>query len=306
MSKIAIRTEGLSRDYGSLRALNNANLTVESERVVALLGPNGAGKTTFLNVLMGLLEPTEGKAWVLGADSRDLPKAVARRIGYMGDRDEPPRWATAKHLIGLQAGASGEFARELAERFLAKRGLGVKSAYGALSKGQKKWVRASLVLAGRPDLLLLDEPAEGLDPSARRDLYDQLRDYVTENDATAVVTTHIISDIERIADDVAVINKGLVVTYAALEDLREQVREIQLENAEAAPQFDDPIEVLGNKAVPGGLLVWVRCPTDAHKTLEQACGKKAVIRSVGLETFYLAMTVHNGIAVKVGHNAKIS
>lgn len=294
MNEIAIKTENLSRDYGRLRALNTVELSIESGRVVALLGPNGAGKTTFLRTVMGLLEPTEGKAWILGSDSRALTEDVACRIGYMGDGDEPPRWATARQLIRLQAGASRQFDIKRAEQFLAKRGLGPGSTYGSLSKGQKKWVRSCIVLAGNPQVLLLDEPAEGLDPSARRSLYDELRDYVTDSDATAIVTTHIIADIERISDDVAIINKGHVITYAALEDLREQVREIELAGGEKTLQFAGDIEVLGSKDVPGGSLVWVRCPQEARHILEQTCPKKTAIRSVGLETFYLAMTEHNG------------
>jgi len=294
MSEIAIRIEGLCRDYGDLRALDDVNLSIEKGRVVALLGPNGAGKTTFLHVLMGMLEPTSGRAQVLGADSRTVPKEVVGRIGYMGDGDEPPRWATAGQLIGLQAGASGRPVRGFAEQFLAKLGLSRRSVYGALSKGQKKWVRASLVLAARPEVMLLDEPAEGLDPSARRELYDELRDYVTDSDATVVVATHIIADIERIADEVAIINKGCIATHAALDDLREQVREIQLTENDAIPESADGIEVLGVKAVSGAVLVWVRCPQQAGGRLEAICPKEAAIRAVGLETFYLAMTEHNG------------
>jgi ABC-2 type transport system ATP-binding protein len=293
MNNIAIRTEGLSRDYGDFRALDKVDLAIENSRVVALLGPNGAGKTTFLRLLMGLLEPAEGKAWVLEADSRALTDQIAARIGYMGDADEPPRCSTIKQLTKLQAGASRDFDREFAKRFMTKRGLSVKSAYGSLSKGQKKWIRAGLVLAGKPDVLLLDEPAEGLDPSARRDLYDELRDHVTDTDATAIVATHIISDIERIADDVAIINRGRIVTYAGLEDLREQVREIQLAEGSKMPEFSNGIEILGSKTAAGAKLVWVRCSDEALVKLEDVLGEKIVILSVGLETFYLAMTEHS-------------
>ncbi|HUT28199.1 MAG TPA: ABC transporter ATP-binding protein [Sedimentisphaerales bacterium] len=294
MNETAIRTEGLCRDYGDLRALDDVNLSIDKGRVVAMLGPNGAGKTTFLHILMGMLEPTGGRAEVLGANSRALPKDVVGRIGYMGDGDEPPRWATAGQLIGLQAGASYKLARGFAEQLLAKRGLSRKSVYGALSKGQKKWVRAALVLAAKPEVMLLDEPAEGLDPSARRELYDELRDYVTDSDATVVVATHIIADIERIADEAAIIDKGRVATHAALDDLREQVREIELTENDAIPESADGIEVLGSKAVSGAVLVWVRCSQHGQRKLETICPKKAVIRAVGLETFYLAMTEHNG------------
>jgi len=176
---------------------------------------------------------------------------------------------------------------------MKKRDLNLSKTYGSLSKGQKKWVRASLVLAGMPDVLLLDEPAEGLDPSARKDLYDQLRDYANDSEATAIVATHIIGDIERIADDVAIINHGRLITYADLEDLRDQVREVQLGEMETLPELGAEIEVLGGKNSDGARIIWIKCPEDAQQRLEHALGEKVAMWTVSLETFYLALTEHN-------------
>ncbi|MHC4168597.1 MAG: ABC transporter ATP-binding protein [Planctomycetota bacterium] len=293
MSEAAIRTEGLGRDYGRHHALESVNLAIERGRVVALLGPNGAGKTTFLRLLMGLLEPTNGQSWVLESPSRALPGQIAAKIGYMGDADEPPRWSKINQLMRLQAESSAEFDRAFFERSMTARKLDPGSGYGSLSKGQKKWVRAALVLAGRPEVLLMDEPAEGLDPSARQGLYDELRDYVTEGEATAVVATHIIGDIERIADDVAVIDRGHVIAHAALEDLREQVREVQLPADEQMPQFAGSVELLGSRVASDTRLVWVRCALGSLSELEQSLPAGSTVRSANLETFYLALTQHN-------------
>ena len=293
MNECAIRTENLSRDYGKFRALDNMNLNIEKGHVVALLGPNGAGKTTFLRLLMGLLEPTCGNSFVLQNPSRALPKSVTSKIGYMGDMEEPPQWSSIKQLMELQAGVSAGFNRDYFIQSMKKRELELNKTYGSLSKGQKKWVRAGLVLAGMPDVLLLDEPAEGLDPSARKDLYDQLRDYVTDNDTTAIVATHIIGDIERVADDVAIINHGHLITYADLEDLREQVKEVQLGEIETLPELGEEIEVLGSKNSDGARIIWIKCPEDAQQKLEQTLGEKVVMWTVSLETIYLALTEHN-------------
>ncbi len=289
-----IKTESLGRDYGRVRALDNVNLCIEKGRVVALLGPNGAGKTTFLRLLNGMLEATRGRSEILGVDSRNMPYEVVSRVGYMGDTDQPTCWSTIGQLISLQAGVSEKFDRNFMNQFLDKRGLGLKRSFGSLSKGQKKWVRAGLVLSAGPDVLFLDEPAEGLDPSARVDLYDQLRDYVNESDATAIAATHIIGDIERIADDVAIINHGKIVTYASLEDLREEVREVELGVDEQLPGFGDGVEILGSKKIADVQLVWLRCSQEGQDELERVLGEGRTIRTVSLETFYLAMTEHNG------------
>jgi len=287
MSEAVIETTNLSRDYGRVRALDALNLRIAAERVVALLGPNGAGKTTLLHILTGLLEPTEGRAQVLGDNSRALSKDVAAALGYMGDSDEPPRWMTIGQLVAVQAGVSKVFDRELAKAFLDGRGLKPATRYGSLSKGQKKWVRAALVLGQRPKVLLLDEPAEGLDPSARRDLYDNLRDYVTERGATALVATHIIGDIERIADDVAIVDKGRLLLHGALEELREQVREVQLPAGEEEPRFG---QTLGAKTVGETRLVWIRCEGAEEEDVRKMLPERVQMRSVNLETLYLAMT----------------
>lgn len=288
----AIRTEGLTRDYGRFRAVDHLNLTIEPGRVVALLGPNGAGKTTLLRLLLGLLEPTKGRSWLLGGASRALPEAVVSRIGYMGDAEEPPGWAAIGRLIDLQADASREFDRQRMRGFLELRELSPGRTYGSLSKGQRKWVRAGLILAAGTDVLLMDEPAEGLDPSARQDLYDRLREHASQRDATVVVATHVISDIERVADDVVLIDRGRLVVHAALEDLREQVRQIELSADEPAPAWPEGVDVLGRRCDCDVQFVWVQCPPGIESDLESALPRQAVVRRVGLETFYLAVTQH--------------
>lgn len=299
MSEAVIETTNLSRDYCTVRALDSISLTIGGERVVALLGPNGAGKTTLLHVLTGLLEPTEGEAKVSGENSRELSGSVAAALGYMGDVDEPPRWATIRGLVGVQAGVTERFDWDLAMGFLNKKGVKLLSRYGSLSKGQKKWVRAALVLGQRPKVLLLDEPAEGLDPSARRDLYDSLRDYVTEQGATALVATHIIGDIERIADEKAIVDRGRLVLHGALEDFREQVHEIQLPVNDEEPLLG---QTLGAKIVGDSKLIWIRYAEAELEDVRKMLGGKAQIRSVNLETLYLIMTDNR--AEKAGGGSK--
>lgn len=290
MREFVIETTGLSRDYGSLRALDKVNLSIEKDRIVALLGPNGAGKTTLLHLLMGMLEPTEGRASVLGIDSRTLDNQTAAGIGYMGDREEPPRWMTVRQLINLQAGSTKQFDKAFVKKLLSDKQLSLKKSFGAMSKGQKKWLRAGLVLASRPNVLILDEPAEGLDPSARYEIYDYLREYITESGATAIVATHIIGDIERIADDVAIIHKGHVMTYASLEDLREQVCEIHLPDGPLPEEIESNVELIGKKKITDGTLFWVRCNAVGEDELKHLLEPHATVRHVDLQTYYMAVT----------------
>ena len=183
--KTAIETDELSRDYGRKRALDRVSIRIPPGRVVALLGPNGAGKTTLLALLMGLREPTEGQAYLLGSLSRLLPANICRRIGCVGEGYEPPRSTKLKQMLQLQAAAAHTFDREFAATLLAERQLSLGTRYGGLSKGQKRWALAALAMASRPNVLIMDEPVDGLDPAARRALDDHVRDHVNNTDATA-------------------------------------------------------------------------------------------------------------------------
>jgi ABC-2 type transport system ATP-binding protein len=289
MSEPAIRCRELKRDFGRVRAVDRIDLAVETGRVVALLGPNGAGKSTLLKLVSGLLEPTAGEAEVFGEDVRALSESDAARLIAMHENHEPPRWATAARLFDLQAAASPQFDRARAEAFCRERDLSLSKPYGTLSKGQKRWVLAAATLAARADLMLLDEPADGLDPSARRRLYDALRETTNTHESTAVVATHIIHDIERVADDVAIIDRGRLRLFAPLEDLREQVREVELPAGAALDALPPEIESLGTRTVGDTTLVWLRAAAS-EEAIREIAGPEALVRPVGLEALFLALT----------------
>ncbi len=290
MNSVAIKTDGLTRDFGHVKALEEFSIEVPAGRVVALVGPNGAGKSTLLRLLMGFLEPTRGSAWVLGAGARCQPPSVSSRIASIGEGHVPPVWASARHLFRLQAGASAKFDCDAAEEFCRGRGVSLNKPYGTLSKGQRRWLLAGLAIASGADLLLLDEPADGLDPSARRELFDVLRDCVNDRQATAVVATHVISDIERVADDVAIIDHGRLALHASLEDLREQVREVEVPKGSEPADWGEATDLIATRQIGGTTVAWVRCRGNGLADLERRLGPQALFRTAGLEALYLAVT----------------
>ncbi len=293
MSEAVIKTESLTRDFGRVRAVDGLTLSVPGGRILALLGPNGAGKTTLIRLLLGLIEPTQGRALVLGHDPRSEYSALCGRVVSVTDGHEAPKWTTLRGMIRLQEGASPGFDRAMAEGLLEQQGLPLSKRYGTLSKGQRRWALASLALAGGAQVLLLDEPADGLDPAVRRKLYEHLRAYVNERDATVLVTTHIIGDIERVADDVAVIANGKLVMHASLEDIREHVREIELPDTRSVPQLSDGVRLLGRKLIDTTMLAWVICDCVDDRELGRMAGGRAMVRTCTLETVYLAICEHS-------------
>ena len=135
----------------------------------------------------------------------------------------------------------------------------------------------------------MDEPADGLDPAARRGLYDHIRDHVNATDATALIATHIISDIERIADDVAIIHGGRLLLHEPLEELREQVREIELPGTAELPTTAPPLDILAQRDGEKVTLLLVRSAADDQQLIDQLPAR-AVVRPVNLDTLYLALT----------------
>lgn len=296
MSDYAVQTVQLGREFAEVRALDALSLDVSKGTILALLGPNGAGKTTLLRILMGLIEPTSGQAYVLGSPSRSMPADVAGRVAYVGDRCEPPTWATPALLEDVHAGASRSFDKAIFRECCSRRNLSLHRPYGALSKGQRRWVLASLALACRPALILLDEPADGLDPSARRALYDSLRAHVNQCDATAIVTTHIIADVERVADEVAIIDAGRLVLHAPLEDLRDRVRQVEIPGGHTPPDLSEQASVLGCSQAGETSIVWIRRNGPDDDEVRRRLGAGATIRNVNLETLYLAVVEHRPVA----------
>ena len=290
MTDPILKADHLIRYFGDKIAVRGLSLNVEQGRILALLGPNGAGKTTLLRLALGLLEPSAGRIQVLGRNARDLDTATCRRIASVGEGDDPPRWATLRQMMSLHAAAYPRFDRTAAEYLFEQHSLDIAQRFSTLSKGQRRWASCALALASHADLLLLDEPADGLDPAARIRLYEHLRAYVTEHDATVVVTTHILSDIERVADDIAIIDRGHVVLHAGLEDIRETVREIEIPDTRVAPAFGESVRLLGRRLIEETLIAWVVCDGVDDDELRRLTDFRARVRPCSLESVYLAIT----------------
>jgi ABC-2 type transport system ATP-binding protein len=290
MSKTILQAINLCRSFGDQRALDNVNLSANLGEVVALLGPNGAGKTTFLRLTRGLIRPTRGEVYVNGCDARMLAAAGGMGVAAVGDAWEPAGWITAGAMGKLQASA-GPFDREFYNQWCEKTHLSPYSRFAELSKGQKRWVLSGLALATTPRLLLMDEPADGLDPAARLLLYQAIRKYANDHDAAVVVTTHILGDIEKIADRVAIIDRGCLRLDAELETLRQEVRQV-IRPPGAGPialQGENGLTVLGHQKESAADLWWLR--TSNPQSLS-SLSQVTEIRSVGLEELYLATTSH--------------
>jgi ABC-2 type transport system ATP-binding protein len=218
-----VHTESLTKRYGRVLALDGLGLDIRAGEVVGYLGPNGAGKTTTLRLLMGYLRPTSGRARVHGLDCWRDTVAVHARTGYLpGDLRLWPRMSTraiAGHLGRLRGMDHDPGTADQAKRL----GLDLDRPVGDLSKGNRQKAGIILALLGDPDLLLLDEPTSGLDPLVRQEVYRMLRERA-EAGAAVLLSSHILSEVERVADRVAIIRSGRLLMTESLAGLRAKAR----------------------------------------------------------------------------------
>lgn len=291
MSESIINVENLSRDFGGKWALKDVSFQLNAGQIMAIVGPNGAGKTTLLKLLRGLIRPSSGTARVLEAGCFPPSNKTASRIGCVLNSMEPPRCTRIRELLALNSAASNRFEAERAALLCREREINLQSYWHRLSKGQKQWVLAAMAISRRPDVLLLDEPADGLDPSARIQLYDLLRTSANDHGTAVVIASHILTDLERVADEVAVFNQGQIKLHAELDDLRDEIREIHI-SGDTFPTDILPAgaTLLGFRVSEPVTIGWVRFAhrSDATKVFPGEINR----RSANLQTIYLAMTDH--------------
>jgi ABC-2 type transport system ATP-binding protein len=218
MSSPVLEAHGLTKRYGRRDALSDCTLTVPPGRVVGLVGPNGAGKTTLLHLAVGLLRPTAGRIAVLGGEPGSGAAQLAR-VGFVAQ--DTPTYAGLSIADHLRFGAHGNprWDQRLADERIAGLGLDPSQKAGKLSGGQRAQLALTLAVAKRPEVLILDEPVASLDPLARREFLRSLMAYVAEGGANVILSSHLISDLERVCDYLVVLVASRVRAAGEVEDL---------------------------------------------------------------------------------------
>ncbi len=218
MSEI-LKCEKLTKSYGNVLALNNVDLSLEGGKVVGLLGPNGSGKTTLIKLINGLLTPTSGSIKICGNKPGVESKKV---VSYLPDNNFLPDWMTIEQIVGLFSDFYEDFRPRLAYELLDKLGVARQARLKALSKGNKEKVCLILVMSRSALLYVLDEPIAAVDPATRDYVVGTILGHHNPN-ATVLISTHIISDIEPALDEAIFIDRGEIVLHMTTEDLREQM-----------------------------------------------------------------------------------
>ena len=215
----ALETRSLGKRYGSTWALQDCELEIPPGSVTALVGPNGAGKTTLLQIAVGLVAPTTGTIGVLGHDPRKDPLAVLPHVGFVAQDHPLPRRFTIADTLRVGRELNPTWSDAVAERRVDGLGLSRRQRIGTLSGGQQAQVALTLALAKQPQVLLLDEPVASLDPLARREFLSGVLEAVTETGMTVVLSSHIVTDLERICDRLVILANGRTQLVGPIEDI---------------------------------------------------------------------------------------
>ena len=241
----AIEINNLVVSYGDKRAVAGLSLLVPSGSVYGFLGPNGAGKTTTIKTLLGFRQPNGGNAKVLGYDIVTQSLQLRARVGYVSEVNSMYDYLTIPQMSDFCRATSARWEQATVDRYLKMFGLPLKAKVRQLSKGMKSQLAFSLAMGSQPDLLILDEPTSGLDPIARHDLLNQLVGEVAAGGTTVFFSSHILSEVEAVADWVGIINAGKLVISSELDQLKSSQKVLKLIYAEAPPAAEvDALRVL--------------------------------------------------------------
>lgn len=216
--ELLVECNNLTKEFTGLKALNSVDLKLGRGKIIGLLGPNGSGKTTLIKVLNGLLKPTCGQVFIDGVVPGPYTKSI---VSYLPDKTYFANWMSVKDVLNMFTDFYADFDRTKAEDMCESMGIGLNMKLKTMSKGTKEKVQLVLVMSRRAQLYLLDEPIAGVDPAARDYILTTIINNYNES-GTVVISTHLISDIERILDEVVFIKNGVVVRHEPVDVIKEK------------------------------------------------------------------------------------
>jgi len=216
-TQAVLETRSLSKRYGTTLALNNVDITLPKGKIVGLLGPNGSGKTTLLKIVAGLLTPTNGTVL---ADGQPIGEGTKSMISYLPERTYLPDWMTVEDCLDYFVDFYSDFDVQRAREMLSRLNVPANKRMKQLSKGTREKMQLVLVMSRRAKLYLLDEPIGGVDPATRDYILDTIISNY-DNEATILISTHLIADVEKVLDEFLFLKEGVITMHDTTDNVRE-------------------------------------------------------------------------------------
>ena len=290
-TRVEIRS--VTKSFGKIRVLDDLSWSIPSGSVIGLLGVNGSGKSTLIRCLLGLLKPNAGQITIDGHDVWDLPNQVKARIGYVDQHPKLYPWMRGKHLLRYIGSFYPHWNAGLIEDLAARWHVPLNQSFGSLSPGQQHKVAILAALGNEPDLLVLDEPVSPLDPLARREFLKSLLEIVAEKERTVLFSTHITSDLERVASHVAILSHGKIRWFDELDEIKDRIKRVHMRaNAPLSSELHVPGAVavtIDGKTATAVVANWKH---ELAEQIQQRYDVEVEVEDLNLEEIFLEL--HDG------------
>jgi ABC-2 type transport system ATP-binding protein len=290
MNSSTVEASHLSKRFGAKRVLHDLSFGVSPGDVIGVLGKNGAGKTTLLELMLGFTQPTEGAVRLFGHESYRLPGDVKARIGFVPQQDELLDSLKVADQLRVIASFYPRWDSELIARLCAEWGIDTEARIKSMSVGERQKLSILLAFGHKPDLLILDEPVASLDPIARRQFLEQLVEQSTDGQRSIIFSSHIVSDIERLANRIWILKEGRLDWQGDLDSLKESIVRVHLRGSGPLP---------ATLSIPGALTIRrdAVLPTAvvrdwsaaAQADVEKQIGGPVQVEPLGLEEIFLEL-----------------
>ncbi|MHC4124667.1 MAG: ABC transporter ATP-binding protein [Planctomycetota bacterium] len=293
MIETVLETSGLTKYYGTTLALDHLDLKVPKGCICGFLGRNGAGKTTAIKLMLGLIKPTFGSSRIFGCDSQQLTTSIRQNIGYVTEGHRLFRWMTVDGIGKFQRSFfPGQWDGKLFTDMIDYFDLSRKQKIKHLSNGQRAQVSLALTLAPNPEILIMDDPTLGLDAAIRRQFLEGMIQLIVKQGRTIIFSSHILADVERVADRIIVVDKGVLRASCSQEQFRKAVKKVRVLFADSVPAEIDIDGLLHYRCSERGLeLTLVR--TEDKEIEKWASSVKALeyhIVKMNLEDQFIEFT----------------
>jgi ABC-2 type transport system ATP-binding protein len=246
-SKVAmIQIRGLEKNFGKTVALGGVDLDIYPGTIIGLLGANGSGKSTLLRHMVGLYIEDAGQCRTFGSEARNLAPRQLARIGYVHQDGELLDWMTVAQHIRYVSAYYENWDKELEDEFIKDFDIPLKARVGTLSPGKRQQLAILLAIGFGPELLILDEPAAGLDPIARSRFLDLLLSLIQDPNRTIIISSHILSDVEKVIDHAIILREGALLRDCSFDDLREEFSKIRLSSLDGNLPEELGFKAIGN------------------------------------------------------------
>ncbi len=283
-----IQMRKVCKRFGKIKALENINLQIQPNRIIGLLGANGAGKSTLLRHIIGLYLEDEGECITFGREAKKLGPEELGRIGYVHQEGELLDWMTVRQLIRYVSTYYPNWNRELEEKYIKDFEISTKARVGSLSPGQRQRLAILLAIGFEPELLILDEPAAALDPVARAQFLDLLLQIIQTENRTIIISSHILSDVEKVIDHAVIMKKGRILLDCSFDELRERFSLVRISALGKELPAELPFQnVLHCKRSDGqAILTVLDCPREKLQEQAKSLDCWIEIETLPLEEIY--------------------